>query len=120
MFDFLEKLRAKPESHRKAIAFGVSAIFTFFVFIGWSSTLDLSLDGKGSGSLAGGVSKTSQTATIENAISPFNSIKASIGAAVTDFKNHLNFSKKEVVPEVDTARNPVPGLIVNPQDVKTQ
>ena len=122
MFEFLEKLRARPEHHRKMIAFGVSAVFTFFVFVGWSSTLNLSTGGiNNNGVLAdknSGTMNTSQTANLENAVSPFNSIKESIGAAVIDFRNHLDFSKKEVVEPIDTQHNPVPGLLVNPQDIK--
>lgn len=121
MFEFLEKLRARPEHHRKAIAFGISAIFTFFVFVGWSSTLNLSLGGPTTGTVAtnqSGVTSASQTASLENAVSPFNTIKGQLSAAVIDFKDRLDFSKKEAVQPIDTAHNPVPGLTVNPQDIK--
>jgi hypothetical protein len=121
MFEFLDKLRARPESHRKAIAFGVSAIFTLFVFIGWSSTLDLSIGGKRPEVVAennGTTANINQTANLEGAVSPFSSITDSLGAMVIDFKNHLDFSKKEVAPTIDKAHNPVPGLVVNPQDIK--
>ncbi len=115
MFDFLEKTRQRPEHHRKVIALGISAIFIFFVFIGWSATLDLSLDRSGGGTLAGNSASTTQTAS---SMSPFNSIKESITATIIDFKDRLDFSKNETEVVVDKEHNPVPGLIVNPQDIK--
>jgi hypothetical protein len=111
MFEFLENLRARPAHHRKAIAFGVSAIFTLFIFMGWSSTLNLSLNVQSESS------DNNTVASLEGAVSPFNSIKESLGAMVLDFKNHLDFSKKDETV-VDKVHNPVPGITVNPQDSK--
>jgi hypothetical protein len=128
MFEFLENLRARPAHHRKAIAFGVSAIFTLFIFMGWSSTLNLSLNVQSESSDNNTVASldqssppstavSSQSASLEGAVSPFNSIKESLGAMVLDFKNHLDFSKKDETV-VDKVHNPVPGITVNPQDSK--
>ncbi len=35
MFDFLEKLRKKPENTRKKIVFAVTSVIVFIIFIFW-------------------------------------------------------------------------------------
>ena len=117
MFDFLEKIRQRPDHHKKAIAFAFAGVVTFFVFIGWSSTVNLSLQPLPDQSQLAGSGGSSGTDVQASELSPFASIKTSLSAAVIDFKDHLDFSKKAETP-VDKSHNPVPGLLVNPQDVR--
>ena len=39
MYDYIEKLKNRPESHRRRVAFGVSGTITAIVFIIWASVI---------------------------------------------------------------------------------
>lgn len=39
MYDYIEKLKSRPESHRRRFAFGVSGTITAIVFIIWASVI---------------------------------------------------------------------------------
>lgn len=39
MFDFIERLRAKPEHVRQRIAFGTATLFTGIIAVGWMAAL---------------------------------------------------------------------------------
>ena len=54
MFEFLEKLRSKPEPVRHAISFWSAIVITLFIAAFWANSLI--------GNISSSVSKTSQTA----------------------------------------------------------
>ena len=76
MFEFLARLREKPEEHRRNVAIAASGVVTAFIAMLWLSTLTLG--------------SPSQTTAAVSAPSPF----AAVGAAFDNF-----FSDEKPVQE---------------------
>jgi hypothetical protein len=79
---FLQKLRKKPKSTRRKIAFGTSASITSAIFAIWLTVVLAS----------GGIGVTADSRSQNQAASPLGALGANAGSAITEVRERLSSS----------------------------
>ena len=80
MRKLIAKLQEKPEAHRKAVALGVSAVVTLFIFGIWITTLPSKFQGAS-------VVAEETTKQLQDGIAPLAAVKSSFDSLVSDIKD---------------------------------
>jgi|ERR1035437_1380531 hypothetical protein len=98
----LEKLRAKPESYRKRLAFGLSSGITLVIFLFWIASLGTISTGESSVPSPAASIGSSLTGSVSDS---FASIKGAFSSLFSDSKNAS--SSIEVLPGSAAGQNAV-------------
>lgn len=85
MRTYIHHLKNKPEHTKNHIAFVISFVFTFFIFIFWLSSKNIFID------------KT----VVEKESSPFESLSQTSANVINSIKKGFNFEKEYVVPDLE-------------------
>lgn len=87
MRTYIEHLRTKPEHTKNQIAFGVSAVVTFFIFMFWLSGQSISLSDSGT------VAKKEE--------SPFKAIGTMSANLIDSIKVGFGKTEEYVAPDIE-------------------
>ncbi len=97
MLHFLDKLRNRPESERKAIVVVSSTVITGFIFLIWLSVSFYDLRSNTQTSVV-----ADSTTSLKPAPSPFSDFKNVLGSAYASFLGQLGNLKTSVDSSVNT------------------